>query len=463
LYAPTVAGQVEFSLVVTDREGFSSEPSTLKMNVRAAGKTALRLVTSSLSTVDGTQGNGLALGLQTAASNSLRASAMTPVLLRVAVLDGAGTDVTTSCLVEWTAKAGPQPELEGSRTASPTMRPTTAGVHELECVARQVASGTSTTLVQASGLIRVAVGSQTQPVPQAAAGVRLGGAGKTERTVAAVDEIVAAAGSVVTLDGTGSSSLTSSPIDLHYAWQQVAGPVVTVSDFTSPLTTFEAPDLRDGAEHQMVFHLTVRADGLDSEPAPVSVRVTPPSSGTFQLDLQPGLNLVALPMEPVLEDRLVRAEDLASVTASSFLARWSPSASGSTGGFQGFLPSNGDLGFVLEGNRGYVLMHSGPASTSTRQGRRWSSSVRNRTVSLTPGLNLIGFSQIPPANYTSAELSTLTGATFVARLRPATVAGSPRFDVYGPSFGLPIFPIQAGKAYLLSVPTAKTVELPRGQ
>jgi hypothetical protein len=78
-------------------------------------------------------------------------------------------------------------------------------------------------------------------------------------------------------------------------------------------------------------------------------------------------------------------------------------------------------------------------------------------------LNLIGFSQIPPANYTSAELSTLTGATFVARLRPATVAGSPRFDVYGPSFGLPIFPIQAGKAYLLSVPTAKTVELPRGQ
>jgi hypothetical protein len=281
--------------------------------------------------------------------------------------------------------------------------------------------------------------------------------------MAADGAIVAAAGSIVTLDAAGSSSLTSSPIELHYTWKQVAGPATFLSDFTSPVCTFEAPDLRDGVEHEMLFHLTVRADGLESEPAPVSIRVTPPSSGTFQLDLQPGLNLIALPMEPVMQDRLVRAGDLAPVTGSSFLARWAATASGNGGAFQPFLPTNEDLGFVLEGSKGYILMHQGPAASPTLQGRRWSSSTRNRTVSLTPGLNLLGFSQTPPANYTSANLTQLTGATFVARLRPATTAGTPKFDLYGPMFSLPTFPIQAGKAYLLSVPVAKTVELPRGQ
>jgi hypothetical protein len=252
-------------------------------------------------------------------------------------------------------------------------------------------------------------------------------------------------------------------MDLDYTWRQVAGPVVTISDFTSPLTTFEAPDLRDGVEHEMLFHLTVRADGLDSEPAPVSVRVTPPASGTFQLDVQPGLNLVALPMEPTMQDRLVRAADFAPVTGSSFLARWASTAAGTGGVFQPFFLTGDDLGFVLEGNRGYILMHQGPAASPQLQGRSWSSSVRNRVVSLTPGLNLIGFSQSPPANYTSASLMQLTGASFVARLRPATTAGTPKFDLYGAGFGTPAFPILAGKAYLLSVPVAKTMELPRGQ
>jgi hypothetical protein len=460
--APTGAGQIEFSLTVTDAEGFSSEPSSVKLNIRAAGKTGLRLVPTALSTVDGTQGNGLGLGLLTTRANSLSASAMTPVLLRVAVLDGAGTDVTTACEVEWTAKAGPQPELEGSRTASPTMRPTTAGVHELECVARQLAAGSGATLVEASGLIRVAVGSQTQPLPQATAGVRASGAAKAERPLAGDGALVAAAGSIVTLDAAGSSILTSSPIELHYTWKQVAGPATFLSDFTSPICTFEAPDLRDGVEHDMLFHLTVRAEGLESEPAPVSIRVTPPSSGTFQLDLQPGLNLVALPMEPVMQDRLVRAGDLAPVTGSSFLARWTLPSSGG-GAFQPFLPSEGELGFVLEGSRGYILMHQGPAASPTLQGRRWSSSARNRTVSLTPGLNLLGISQTPPANYNSANLTQLTGAAFVARLRPAPAAEGPKFDLYGPMFNLPAFPIQAGRAYLLSVPVGRTVEVPRGQ
>jgi hypothetical protein len=78
-------------------------------------------------------------------------------------------------------------------------------------------------------------------------------------------------------------------------------------------------------------------------------------------------------------------------------------------------------------------------------------------------LNLLGISQTPPANYNSANLTQLTGAAFVARLRPAPAAEGPKFDLYGPMFNLPAFPIQAGRAYLLSVPVGRTVEVPRGQ
>ncbi len=71
-------------------------------------------------------------------------------------------------------------------------------------------------------------------------------------------------GSIVTLDGTASSDPDLDP--LSYSWTQVSGPVVTLSDASSPNPTFTAPLVGLGGE-TITFKLVVN-DGLAvSEPA----------------------------------------------------------------------------------------------------------------------------------------------------------------------------------------------------
>ena len=65
-------------------------------------------------------------------------------------------------------------------------------------------------------------------------------------------------GSLVTLDGTGSTDPDSDP--LTYTWTQISGPSVTLSDPTSPTPTFMAPTVGPGGT-TLGFQLVV-GDGL---------------------------------------------------------------------------------------------------------------------------------------------------------------------------------------------------------
>jgi hypothetical protein len=451
LVSPAQPGTYDFELTVTDPGGLRSEPAIVSAVVRARDSGRLRLVVSASSVIDGTQGAALAPGLQTQALRSLPASPFTTVALKA---EAGSLPAGASVRYEWQSVAGPQPELPGSRTASPQMRATTTGVHELECLARLLDASGNETGVTSSAHIRVQVATPLTPIPAAAPRAVAGAPGKRVPAGAAQEEELAVeAGSLVTLDGSGSTDPASTP--LAFDWQQVAGPRALLSDPAAAVCTFEAPDERDGQEQVLLFHLTVDNGWLRSEPQPVSVRVTPPASAPFTLDLQRGLNLVALPVEPLLAARLARASDLLGAAGSTFLARTEAGAAGRAC-FAGAArtAAEEERGFALEAGRGYALFGVPTARQVQLPGRLWARGPANRRLRLTPGLNLVGYPGTPPAGFDAAALRRLTGASFVARKRVADTG----FEVHLPENAG--FPIERGKAYLLSVPEARAVSLP---
>jgi hypothetical protein len=95
--------------------------------------------------------------------------------------------------------------------------------------------------------------------------------------VAGAAQIVGA-GTLVTLDGTGSSSHTTPPRPLAFLWTQVgpaAGPFVALSDPTVAQPTFVAPIVTQPTD--LVFQLTVSDVGGASS-ANVTITVNPPPS-----------------------------------------------------------------------------------------------------------------------------------------------------------------------------------------
>jgi cyclophilin family peptidyl-prolyl cis-trans isomerase len=103
----------------------------------------------------------------------------------------------------------------------------------------------------------------------------------------------------VTLDGTSSSGDT-----LTYRWEQVSGPTVTLTDGSTAIATFIAPQYTDGGDNELVFELAVTdADGRTvtdrmkvrvRNPTPPQVEiVTSLGSFTIELDEEAAPNHVA--------------------------------------------------------------------------------------------------------------------------------------------------------------------------
>lgn len=80
--------------------------------------------------------------------------------------------------------------------------------------------------------------------------------------------LTAAAGSTITLDGTGSTDPESKPIT--YEWTQTSGPTVTLNDRFASSPTFNSPD----ADATLVFSLVVNDGDLVSDPDSVTINFT---------------------------------------------------------------------------------------------------------------------------------------------------------------------------------------------
>jgi hypothetical protein len=81
-------------------------------------------------------------------------------------------------------------------------------------------------------------------------------------------------GALVTLDGTASSDAAG--LGLSFAWTQTAGPLVTLSDASSPSPSFTAPTVDSASPPQvLVFSLTVSDANGSSAPSIVTITVNP--------------------------------------------------------------------------------------------------------------------------------------------------------------------------------------------
>jgi hypothetical protein len=118
--------------------------------------------------------------------------------------------------------------------------------------------------------------------------------------------------------GSNWSSVAAPDSGTTYAWVQTAGLPVWLSSQCTSVVTFEAPDSRDGLEHLVAFELTVHDGWTRSEPAIVALRVLPPPAESFVLDLRNGLNLIALPVEPMVAGRPARLDDLLTFCGGGF-------------------------------------------------------------------------------------------------------------------------------------------------
>ncbi|MBI3892817.1 MAG: M36 family metallopeptidase, partial [Candidatus Wallbacteria bacterium] len=158
-----------------------------------------------------------------------------------------------------------------------------------------------------------------------------------------------------------------------------------------------------------------------------------------------GISFVTVPLRPVTP-LLIDGRDLLRVTGATALARLN------AGNFEVVLPALDAGAFPLAPGEGYLLLGPrGPARAPLQlTGTAWT----QPTLAVQPGLNLVGFSQVPAGNFDSAWLAEQSGSSFV-------VSAQGTLRVYIPDLS-PSFALQAGDGYLLSAGATRAVTLPAG-
>ena len=160
------------------------------------------------------------------------------------VLAGSASDPDTDPLTyQWTQTAGPSVTLTGSTTLSPAFTaPAKAATDQV----------LTFELVANDGTVDSAADSVSITIPA-----------NVGPTADAGSDATVAAGDTVSLDG--SASTDGDGDTLTYAWTQVSGPSVTLSDVNAVAPTFTAP-AKAAADQTLIFELLV-SDGITSSTA----------------------------------------------------------------------------------------------------------------------------------------------------------------------------------------------------
>ncbi|MBI4871875.1 MAG: hypothetical protein HY814_09950 [Candidatus Riflebacteria bacterium] len=476
-FVPAAPGRAGFELVAIDPHGARSTPVETDVSSRHEAWHVPRLsLQASASTTDGV-GEDLGDAEKVKETRSLRVSLPTVVTLKAIVDD---PDVGRPPLKHrltfaWRQLEGPAAALTGAvlantdRTVSTaTFEPTTSRVHVFECVASKLDETGSPTGLEVKRQIRVIVDSRDNGVPEAAFEMTLlrPGRGKAPLAVGRVSKTCSVgptltfvrAGARIQMDARCSLDTGPRPKPLIYRWRQTSGPSVVLSDPLGAVTTFVVPVLPGRTQTQRLrFSLQVDDRNDASEPAVGELQFDP--RGQVDLPLRTGLNLVSVPFDPSTTGDPYTAEDLLETVCgpnrSGFLARFGSQGTGNTGRFEVYHRGLGGTPFPVAGGHGYLV--GGPLAVTAEYiiGSPWPAESLRR--GLVRGANLVALPAGTPLGYDAAQLQSLTGASFVARLNALG-----RFEAYVPQLSAS-FELQDGAAYVVVVPAAKTVVLPGSQ
>ncbi len=466
-FIPPEPGTYGFRLTVTDPQGASSAVENLELVAAAQGNRVPELAFIALDTGNSRTGSAIPEDPSARPEPSIDVMVGTTVVLRATATD---PDVPArhGLLFSFEQTAGSPVLLTTSPSGNPMVSearfvPTTSGVLTFQVRVEELTLTGEPTGVARVRTINVVIDSNQNDVPLARISLRTG-PGKSEawhRPGAGQPEAVLDLCGTIELSG--RDSLDEGPnaaATLAYRWVQRAGPPIVLSDPFSVVTSFVVPNLGDDSDRTYVFQLYVDDGTARSEPDQVSLAASPLATRIGLVALEPGVNLISMPVRPGGTTDPTAAGVLTLLQRSASLMPYAgllPSTDlDPSAGFRFYRTGLGFADLPVLGNEGLLVVNTGSRVPLPVQGIPHASARRSRV--LRQGLNLVSYTRQPPASETVETLRVRADASFVA-WTDAGAGGRSRFMLHLPG-GLSPTPVQEGKAYLLSVPSSRMLTLP---
>ncbi|MBI2943747.1 MAG: S8 family serine peptidase [Candidatus Wallbacteria bacterium] len=205
-----------------------------------------------------------------------------------------------------------------------------------------------------------------------------------------------------------------------------------------------------------IIRLAFEASDARGGRATDTVSIEAMAPRTWYVSLLRGKTLISPPIQALRSDgEPISCRDLLEAAEASFLVSTREKLPGRST-FHTLLPGSGEDA-PLEPGKGYLLTRRGPAAPLKFPGLPWPGRLPTRV--LAAGSHLIGVIVGPGSPSDSEDLRTTLGVRFVGRVRAA--AGTGRLELHVPQRS-PLFEIQTGLGYLVTIPTTRQVVIPEG-